>query len=439
MHACHMPAWPHLPELGACFQTWKQRCQRDPGLLAREILQGSRTKLSQAQHRAVFAWLPDERELEERLRCGLVTEGPLAGVPYGLKDLFSLAGVPTRAGSAFLHRVLPAPVEDARIVRDLRALGAVCAAKTHLHEFAYGLTGENAHYGDCDNPASPGRTTGGSSSGSAAVVAAGLLPFAIGTDTGGSVRLPAAYCGLYGFRCRPGEARIADAFPLAPTCDTVGWLTSDAGSLRTLNTLLTGPRRRLARTPRGLYLDYGRLDADVAAATRAAALGFAGAADRNSAKQLLEGFRDCAESYSALTGSEAAQVHREWLVSQRAHYSRPVWERLERGCTRTEGELIRAASNRQFLSDTLAAYFLSYDFLVLPAAPTAAQRHEDCAGFDRTRILDLTAPASLAGLPVLSLPVALGAGLHTGLQVILPQENSPVVEWLLGLWCRTPE
>jgi amidase/aspartyl-tRNA(Asn)/glutamyl-tRNA(Gln) amidotransferase subunit A len=364
----------------------------------------------------------------------LVTEGPLAGLPFMLKDLFPLAGVPTRAGSSFLHRILPLPVEDARIVRDLAALGAVCVGKTHLHEFAYGLTGENPHYGDCDNPASPGHTTGGSSSGSAAAVAAGLVPFAIGTDTGGSVRIPSAYCGLYGFRCRPGEARIADAFPLAPSCDTVGWMTADAAGLRMLNTLLTGPQRALRRQPRGLYLDYGHLDAEPARVMREAALGFASAADRHSAGQLLEGFRGCGESYSVLTGAEAAHLHRDWLVSHKHDYSRPVWERLERGRTRTETELIRAASNRQFLTDTLASYFLTYDFLVLPAAPAAAPRHEDCASFDRTRILDLTAPASLAGLPVLSLPLRLGPGLHTGLQVLLPQENSPVVGWLLGMW-----
>jgi len=421
-------------QTGECFRAWMEHSRREPGSAARDILQRCRERLTDRQRQAVFAWLPDERQLEERLRCSLVTEGPLAGLPYALKDLFSLAGVPTRAGSSFFHKVRPAPIEDARIVRDLTALGAVCVAKTQLHEFAYGLTGENPHYGDCDNPVSPGRTTGGSSSGSAAAVAAGLVPFAIGTDTGGSVRLPAAYCGLYGFRCHPGEARIADAFPLAPSCDTVGWLSADAAGMRTLTALLSRAQRLPSRQPRGLYLEYGRLDPEVAAAVSTAALDFARPADHHSAAQLAEGFRECAESYSVLTGAEAAFGHREWLATQKQHYSPAVWDRFERGRRRTETELIHAASNRQFLTDTLASYFLSHDFLVLPASPSAAPRHEDCASLDRTRILDLTAPASLAGLPVLSLPVRLGEGLHTGLQVILPQESSPVTPWLLGLW-----
>jgi len=420
-------------QTGQCFSAWMERSRKEPALAAREILQRCRERLTDRQRQAVFAWLPDERLLEERLRRSLLTGGPLAGLPYALKDLFPLAGVPTRAGSGFLHTMRPTPVEDARIVGDLAALGAVCIGKTQLHEFAYGLTGENPHCGDCDNPAAPGRTTGGSSSGSAAAVAAGLVPFAIGTDTGGSVRLPAAYCGLYGFRCHPGEARIADAFPLAPSCDSVGWLSADAAGMRALTALLCRSGQPTPRAPRGLYLDYGRLDPEVAAVARTAALDFAAPADHHSAAQLLEGFRECAESYSVLTGAEAAFGHREWLDSQKDRYSPAVWDRLDRGRRRTETELIHAASNRQFLTDTLASYFLSYDFLVLPASPSAAPRHEDCASLDRTRILDLTAPASLAGLPVLSLPVRLGDGLWTGLQVIIPKESSAVTPWLLGL------
>ena len=128
------------------------------------------------------------------------TRAPLRGVPYFLKDLFDLAGTKTRAGARFLSEVRPLPAQDAAIVQAFRRCGAACAGKTHLHEFAFGLTGENPHYGDCTHPRFPGRTTGGSSSGSAAAVAAGIVPLATGTDTGGSIRVPAAFNGIWGHK-----------------------------------------------------------------------------------------------------------------------------------------------------------------------------------------------------------------------------------------------
>ena len=146
----------------------------------------------------MFAWEASESDLARSL--AVAPAGALAGVPYLLKDLFAVGGVPTRAGASFTPSPLCAPKADGRMVQSLKAAGAALAGKTHLHEFAYGLTGENAHYGDVEHPAHPDRTSGGSSSGSAAAVAAGIVPFAIGTDTGGSVRVPAAFCGLYGLR-----------------------------------------------------------------------------------------------------------------------------------------------------------------------------------------------------------------------------------------------
>jgi len=149
------------------------------------------------------------------IRCG-GSPGTPAGDPYLLKDLFDVPGLPTRAGSSFLPEVREVPAVASRIVREMGAAGAVLAGKTHLFEFAWGLTGENAHFGDCEHPRFQGRTSGGSSSGSAAAVAAGIVPLAIGTDTGGSVRVPAAFCGIYGYRGAPGSPLISDAVPLAP-------------------------------------------------------------------------------------------------------------------------------------------------------------------------------------------------------------------------------
>ena len=136
------------------------------------------------QRRAVIATLKDEEPLA-RAFAAAGRSGPLGGVPFFLKDMYPAAGEVMFAGSTFLPELFPPPAQDGAFVAALRNAGAVCAGRTHMHEFAYGITGENPHYGDCEHPGFPGRTTGGSSSGSAAAVAAGIVPFAIGSDTGG--------------------------------------------------------------------------------------------------------------------------------------------------------------------------------------------------------------------------------------------------------------
>jgi Asp-tRNA(Asn)/Glu-tRNA(Gln) amidotransferase A subunit family amidase len=158
--------------------------------------------------------------------AGEPPDGPLGGVPWVLKDLFDVAGMKTLASSRLLESLSSPAESDAAVVRDLKQAGTVLIGKTHLNEFAYGLDGVNSHFGTVPNPQVPGALAGGSSSGSAWAVASGLVPLAVGTDTGGSIRVPAAYCGLYGFRMVPEHPwSRKGAFPLAPRFDTAGWLT----------------------------------------------------------------------------------------------------------------------------------------------------------------------------------------------------------------------
>ncbi len=412
---------------------WQALSAQDARMAA-QLFHSRVAGLPESQRHAVFAHLVNEAELARALQESRNCGGPLSGTPYALKDLFDLKGVFTRAGSSFLQEQRPVAAHNSVIVDLLSARGAVCAAKTHLHEFAYGLTGENPFFGNVDNPAAPGCTTGGSSSGSVAAVAAGIVPFAIGTDTGGSVRVPAAFCGLFGFRMTPSHRWISDAFPLAPSCDTAGWFTANAADMQLLLRTLVSPMRMPAgRTPQGLYLPWGPLDPEVAELCQRHASGFARPADKNSAGQLHNAFAPGAQAYSILTSIEAAHVHREWLDTLPERYSPTVLSRIRRGRDWNETAIIRAASDRQFLRSTLDSYFLSHDFLVLPATCCRPLRHEDCAAFNRERLLTLTAPASLAGYPVLTLPLKDESGRPvSGLQVILPRTDSPVSEWLLA-------
>ena len=409
------------------FGEWQQL---SPEAAAREVRRRVEANLSPAQRRAVVATLVDEPALAAAFAAA-PAGSPLRGVPYMIKDLFDVAGLPTFAGSSFLPEIRPTPGGDSRIVRDLRGLGAVFSGKVHMFEFAWGLTGENAHYGDCERPGSPGRTSGGSSSGSAAAVAADVVPFAIGSDTGGSIRLPAAFCGIFGYRNIPGDAWIADAVPLAPSFDTAGWFTRSAADMRTALAALVGIRAS-ERTPRGCYLDVPGLDPEVAAACRAAAANLAPAADGPTRDELLEKFASAAEIYGVLAGLEGWKYHRKWADRYRARYGPLVQDRLDRARGVSQAQVAAVEPSFAALKITWTKFFLAHDFLVMPSAPFPALAKADCTPANRLRMLGLTAPAGLAGLPALAIPVRLPSGMSAGLQVIVSHPQSPVLSWALG-------
>lgn len=392
--------------------------------------------LSPALRRAALAWLKPEAELADELAASDRTSQPLRGVPYGLKDLFDLAGVPTNAGSTFLNSARGTPARDSTLVRRLRSLGAACAGKTHLVEFAAGLFGDNSHYGDCPHPLFPGRLSGGSSSGSAALVAAGVVPLAVGTDTGGSVRVPAAFCGLYGFRLSPGDDFIRDAMPLAPSLDTAGWFTASAADMLTATSALVGTllNKQGSAEPRGCYLPAKTFGIPFESATAAACDRAAGAfsqpADQATTAALLSSWQDAIEAYTVTALHEAHGIHRGWLAPYRAEYEPSIWQRFSDGANYSPAQLDAAAASFAKVRAAFRHYFVRYDFLVLPATPFPALRKADCTPEARRALLTLTTPASLGGLPVLTIPVPLPSGLTTGLQVILPAANSAVVPWI---------
>jgi Asp-tRNA(Asn)/Glu-tRNA(Gln) amidotransferase A subunit family amidase len=412
--------------------------------------------------RAALAWVRPEAELAAELarwndlppsRSERVEGNALHHIPYLLKDLFDLAGVPTNAGSTFLNSARGTPTRDSALVLRLHELGAACAGKTHLVEFAAGLFGDNSHYGDCPHPYFPDRLSGGSSSGSAALVAGGIVPFAIGTDTGGSVRVPASFCGVYGFRLSPHDEFIRDAMALSPSLDTAGWFTANAPDmltvwkglasdwrrdhqsreLQTTNAISRGTDGPASRQPRGCYLPAASLgipfDPDTAAACDRAASVFAPAADQATTAALLSSWQNAIEAYTVTALHEANAIHRDWLAPYHEHYEPSIWQRFSDGGRYTAEQLAKATATFETVRSAFRQYFVSHDFLILPATPFPALRKADCTPDARKGLLTLTAPASLGGLPVLTIPVLLPSGLTTGLQIILPAANSRVVPW----------
>ena len=419
------------------FSDWKNLGPAAAARLVHERV----AALAPGQQRASLAWLASEDRLAAELESA-PTVSPLRGVPFAAKDLFDAAGLPTFAGSVFLAEVRHQPgglaKADGSFIAATRAAGAALAAKAHMHEFAYGITGENPHYGDCEIPGHPGRTTGGSSSGSALLVRAGVVPFALGTDTGGSIRVPAAFCGLYGFRMTPRHPWIADGYPLAESLDTPGFFTRNAVDLRSVldalipenaGSTLPAPSAKL----KGAYLVLPGLEANVEKAFLAAAARLAPALPAGIAAELLPLFAPAAEMYAILGGAETWQIHAPFYDHYRDRYDPNVRARIDRARTITAVDITRAQANRDAITAAWAALFRDYDFIVLPSSPCAAVTKAECTLEMRSRILGLTVPASMGSLPVLALPVPLPdtGGLTTGLQIVIPSIHSPAIRAVL--------
>ncbi|WP_304454267.1 amidase [Nocardiopsis sp. YSL2] len=364
------------------------------------------------------------RRADSEIARGL-DRGPLHGIPVAVKDNIDVAGLPTRAGSAHLSG--DSAERDAACVRRLRAAGAVVVAKTTTHEFAYGPTGDRSVSGPVRNPHALDRMSGGSSGGSAAAVAAGIVPVALGTDTGGSVRIPAALCGVSGFKPAHGAVPAAGVFPLAESLEDVGVLAASAEDCRVAAGVLTGaPDVGGPRTPRRTRVLWLRpppgvpAEPEVVRAARAA-LGPVDEvveADWPEAAMLWD-------TFTAIQGAQAYDVHAE-RVERDAHLFDPeVLERLESAAGVPGWRYVRALRERDRARREMAELLRGYDALALPTVPLTAprigRRRVSVGGAEtevRSALLSLTSPWNVVGSPVLSVPAGTVSGLPVGLQLV---------------------
>jgi aspartyl-tRNA(Asn)/glutamyl-tRNA(Gln) amidotransferase subunit A len=373
------------------------------------------------EQRAALCGLPDVATLTRRFEAAWpLREAALGGVPFLTKDLYFRAGEPTFAGSTFLPEELGPTTRTSTLPAAFEAdAGAIECGRTQLNEFAFGLTGENPHSGDCPHPEHPTLLSGGSSSGSAFAVARGLVPFALATDTAGSIRVPCGYCGVWGLRLSPDIAPVGDIFPLSPGYDTQGWITRSAKDLRQVSAAVLGEA-----PPAGAGLWAGDLGLGIPpadlAAMRAVALR-AGAQEDAAATALLKlAFAEAADAYPTLGGHAAARVHAAWLERRRADYDPVVWERLDVGRRRTHQELRAAEAVRTRVTDAFRAVFRRHHFIAMPATFGGAASKAASDATHRRRLLALNAPASLAGLPLVVAPARLPDGLTAGVQFLFP-------------------
>lgn len=368
--------------------------------------------------------------------------GPLQSLSFGLKDMFDLAGVPTGAGNPDWRRTHPLPSRTAPAAAQLLDAGAALVGKTITDELAWDLDGRNAHYGTPTNVAAPGRMPGGSSSGSAAAVAAGLCTFALGTDTGGSVRLPASFCGLYGIRPSHGRISAQGVVPLAESFDTVGWLARDPRVLRSVGLVLFGaapapePVRRLLIANDLFALAYPDTRTALAPAVERIARLFGQPEPVRVAGGNAERWR---EAFRTLQAREAWLQHRDWIACVQPEFGTDFREQLEAGEHLNLGEVERAGAVREEVRARMADLVPSGTWLILPSVPGIAPLLDISEGdlqpfHDRAHAM--LCPAGHAGLPQISMPLASVDGCPVGLSVIAARGQD---EGLLDLACQLEE
>jgi aspartyl-tRNA(Asn)/glutamyl-tRNA(Gln) amidotransferase subunit A len=322
---------------------------------------------------------------DARARAG-ISLGPVDGAIVSIKDLFDVAGEPTRAGSKVLAEEAKPAAADAAIVRRLRAGGAVIVAKTNMTEFAFSGIGANPHFGTPGNPRDRARVPGGSSAGAPVAVADGMCDIAIGSDTGGSVRIPAALCGLVGFK--PSRQRVPTdgAFPLSYTLDSIGPIAQSVADCAKADAVMAGeefspPRpAALAGLRFGIAegLPFDRLDEAVSAAFAAAIKSLDAAAIRIS-RETLPQFDGMAEvnAKGGISPPEACAIHRDRLRRRAADIDPNVLARIERGCAVSAADYVDMMRDRARLVGEMDARLAGLDALIMPTtsivAPTIAE------------------------------------------------------------------
>lgn len=406
--------------------------------------------LTVCEELALKAAAQAERELCTKDTKARRDRGPLHGIPVSLKDNIYTKDVRTTGGSKILKDFVP--LHDAPVVSALKKAGAILLGKTNMHEFAYGVTTENPHFGPTRNPWDLERIPGGSSGGSAAALAAGLCYGSIGTDTGGSIRIPASLCGVVGLKPGLGRVNADDVIPLSPTLDFVGPLARTVEDAAVLldpifvrgkdkkNALLAQNRSSRKRycfgIPKEFFLEL--LDPEVRTAfdTAVEFLRKQGAHVKHIS---LPRIAETEEAGNLIAWVEATVYHQHsgWFPAHTSDYSPDVYKRLEMGTKVTAVDYLRARDRREKFKEQLLEVFAvnDLDALVVPTTPIAApQIGQDSVLINgaphsaRALLLRLNRPANLAGVPAVSVPCGLTkTGLPIGLQFIAEWTDEPLL------------
>ena len=370
--------------------------------------------------------------------------GPLAGLTFAAKDLFDIEGHVTGAGNPdWLATHMPA-ARTAAAVQVLVDSGAAMVGKTHTDELSRGILGENVHYGTPTNPKAPGRVPGGSSSGSAAAVAGGLVDFALGTDTGGSVRIPASFCGIYGIRPSHGRLALTGVVGQAPSFDTIGWFARDADLLGRLGEIVLGLDLRSAPRPRHVVIatDAFAIANQATAAALAPALAKLAALVGSSEKRPVSAsvpLSDWTAHQRAIQGREAWSTFGEWIDRANPRLAFDISDNFVRGKQISDAELAAARDFQAARRVELLSLLADETVLCVPTAPFPAPpvgQPRSMMWAQRNAISTLTTISATAGLPQVSLPLGAVDGLPIGLSILARPGADDMVLALAQLLAR---
>ena len=374
--------------------------------------------------------------------------GPLQGVRFAAKDIYDVAGHVTGCGNPDWARSQAPASDHAWAVRALLEAGAHLVGKAITDEFAYSLNGMNHHYGAPTNSNAPGRITGGSSSGSASAVAGGAVETALGSDTGGSVRIPASYCGLYGIRTTHGRVSLEGVMPLAPTLDTVGWFARDADLLRRVGDVLLGADSEASARPRRLLIAedaFALADAGVGQALAGALQRLEarfGGGERIRVGEPGGGLESWVHKLRAILIGEAWLSHGAWIESAKPSLGPEIARNFAAHSNVSAEDLAAARADRgtfiEHLSDLLEG---PETLLCLPSAPSIApllsSTSEELAT-QRLRVHSLTCTAGLSGFPQVSLPLGEVEGCPVGLSLIALAGQDQMLLSFVETFAREP-
>lgn len=353
--------------------------------------------------------------------------GPLSGLRFAVKDLFDIAGYPTSAGQPLWLALSGIRERSAPVVQLLLDQGAAFAGKTITDELAFSINGNNAHFGTPINTAAPDRICGGSSSGSAAVVSRGLVDFALGTDTGGSVRIPAHHCGLFGLRPTHGRISLLGCHDLAPSFDACGWFTKNLSTFAAVGETLLGQDPSDTRLHRMLVAEdvWDLLTPDMRSALAPALSQVEnklGSATRCIA--VADGLDPMVSTFRHMQGFEAWRSNGAFITQYAPPLGPGVRERFTWASTITSDDYTRAIAARQIHIAKMDALLADDGVLIIPTAPDVAPlRAQDESELElyRTNAQRMLSIAGLAGLPQLHLPMSQRAGAPTGLSLVGPR------------------
>jgi amidase len=351
--------------------------------------------------------------------------GPLAGLTMAVKDIYDIAGHRTGFGNPDWLRTHSPATETAAAVQQSLDAGADMIGRTLTDELAYSLSGENIHYGTPVNTACPERVPGGSSSGSAAAVAAGLVDFALGTDCGGSVRLPASYCGILGIRPTLGRVSVAGIAPFAASFDVAGWFARDADILRRVGHVLLGGHNVPAKPTRLLIARdaFALVDRPVAEVVRAAVdvvARFVPHVEEITVSPT--GLKGWMEIFRVVQGSEIWANHGPWIESTKPRFGPAIAERLRLASQLDAGEIAAKKAEHAAVIAHIGALLGEGDVLILPTSPRIAplrgtEQHELEIVY-RYQAMCLLCIGGLGGLPQVNLPLATLDGCPLGLSLV---------------------